>query len=74
MASYEDPKIIDYVMQNDKNQRAEMGIKEWIRKLQIAKQENLMLHKVLLHKLCSKKNSQDLTPQSQSSLQGTFDV
>ena len=28
MASYEDPKIIDYVMQNDKSQRAEIGIKE----------------------------------------------
>ena len=42
MASYEDPKIIDYVMQKDKNQRAEIWIKEWTRKLPIAQQENLM--------------------------------
>ena len=36
---------MDYVMQNDKSQRAEIGIKEWTRKLQIAQQENLMLKK-----------------------------
>ena len=45
ITSYEVPKIMDYVMQNDKSQRAEIGIKEWTRKLQIAQQENLMLKK-----------------------------
>ena len=34
---------MDYVMQNDNSQRADIGIKKWTRKRQIVQQENLML-------------------------------
>lgn len=45
IASYEVPKIMDYVIQNDQSQKLELGLKEWSRKLQIAQQENIMLKK-----------------------------
>ena len=42
IASYEVPKMMNYVRQNDKRHPAEIGIKEWTRKFQIAQQENLV--------------------------------
>ena len=45
MNSYEVPNVMDYVIQTAKTYDLQHNVKEWIRKVEIASQENAMLRK-----------------------------